>query len=68
MKHDVELTNVTEILVEQLHEQVNGLHEHELVVGNIDPKNEVEPGVASVNNLEILILFRKGEAEADQGL
>ena len=53
MEHNIQLANVAEILIEKLHEQVNGFHEKKLIVSDVNAKDKVESGISSVYYLEI---------------
>jgi len=56
VKNNIELADIAEVLVEQLHKQVDGLHQKKLVVINIYPKNKIQARIPPVNNLKVLVL------------
>ena len=51
VEDDVELADVAEVTVEDLHEEVDHLQRHQLVVGLVDAGDEEERGVALVDHL-----------------
>ena len=56
IEDDVELADVAEELVEELHEEVDGLEVRQLVVRHVHAHGEVQPRVAPVDELVALVL------------
>jgi hypothetical protein len=56
VENNVELADVAKILVQQLDEQVNGLHQKKLVIIYIHSKYEKDTGISPINNFKILVL------------
>lgn len=56
IEDEVELADVSEVLVEDLDEGVNELEHDELVVGLVDDHDEVETGVTLVDYLVVLVV------------
>lgn len=53
VEHEVQLADVVEVLVEHLHEVVDGLQVAEIVVVHVHADAEVQPCVAPVHDLEV---------------
>lgn len=71
VEHQVELTDVLEILIQHLYEVVNGFEIEEVVVRDVDADAEVETRVTSVNYLEVPKLDEirvLGVTHRDQGV
>mmetsp|Transcript_28919 Transcript_28919/g.64205 ORF Transcript_28919/g.64205 Transcript_28919/m.64205 type:complete len:200 (+) Transcript_28919:39-638(+) len=58
VEHDVQLADVAEVLVQQLHEQVDGLHQQQLVVRSVRAEHEVQPRIPAVDELVALELYK----------
>jgi len=56
VKHNVQLANVGEVRVEELHEEVNRLEVEEFVVRDVDGDGEEETGVPAVDELVVIVL------------
>lgn len=56
IEDDVELADVAEELVEELHEEVDRLEVRQLVVRHVHAHGEVQPRVAPVDELVALVL------------
>lgn len=58
----VQLADVAEVRVQDLHEEVDGLEVGEVVVVDIDTEGEEETAVAAVNKLVVTVLDEVGVA------
>lgn len=50
------LTDITEIDIQYLDEDVDGLHQQQLIICDICTEDEVQASISTVDQLEILIL------------
>lgn len=53
VEHQIQLADVVEVLVENLHEVVNGFEIAQVVIVHVDTDAEVETSIATINNFEI---------------
>ena len=60
VEDEVQLADVVEVLVENLHKVMDGLQVVEVVVVDVNTDTEVEPGVSPVDNLEVPELDKVG--------
>ena len=65
VEDQVELTDVAEELIQDLHKVVDGLQVAEVVVLQVQTEAEVQPSVPSVDNLEVTELKGQGGGSAE---
>lgn len=53
VEHQIQLADVVEVFVENLHEVVNGFEITQVVIVHVDADAEVETSIATINNFEI---------------
>ena len=59
--HQVQLPHVAEIVVQDLHEEVDDLQADQLVVRGVHAQGEVQPGVPPVDDLAVLVVHKVRE-------
>ena len=63
VKHNVQLAHIAEELVKDAHEQVDCLHEQQLIVCHIGTEAEVQTSIPAVNELICVVLLCQNERE-----
>lgn len=53
VEHQIQLADIVEILVQNLHEVVNGFEITQVVIIHVDTDAEVETSIATINNFEV---------------
>ena len=61
VEHQVQLTNVLKVVVQDFHEQVDGLDQGQLVVRHVDAHGEEEACISAVDDLVGTVLQVDGK-------
>ena len=67
VKHQVQLAHVAEELVQELHEQVDGLEISQLVIAHVHAQAEEEASVSPVDDLVVAILRHRAKWQRNNG-